>query len=70
MLTHAAVIKAFGGIKPLAEAIGIDPKLAVHWPRRGIPAKYWPLVERAASQRSLAVTAHDLMTLSSLHRVA
>jgi hypothetical protein len=63
---HGDIIKDFGGARYLAEAIGVDPSIAIHWHRRGIPAKYWPLVEIAASQRSLAMTAHDLMTLSSL----
>lgn len=65
MLSHSDVIEAFGGIRPLATAIGVKPALAIHWPRRGIPAKFWPKVEVAARnlEQPLAVTAELLMTL-------
>jgi len=65
MLSHSDVIEAFGGIRPLAEAIEVSPRLAIHWGRRGIPAKYWPLVEAAAAsrERPIAVTAAMLMKL-------
>ena len=63
MKSHSDVIKAFGGVRPIAEAIGVDPKLAIHWPRRGIPAKHWPVVERAAAARDITITAFDLREL-------
>lgn len=64
MLTsHSQVIDAFGGVRSLAEAIGISPKRAIHWPRRGIPAKYWPAVEGIAAGKSISITAKDLMGL-------
>lgn len=66
MQSHADVIGAFGGTRPLAEAIGISPKRAIHWPDRGIPAKYWLLVEAAAAKRKIVVSANDLLRLSSL----
>jgi hypothetical protein len=63
MMSHAAVIEAFGGTRPLAEAIGIDPKRAIHWVSRGIPAKYWPCIEEIAADRQLAITAVKLSKL-------
>lgn len=63
MLSHSDVIAAFGGVKPLAKAIEVPPSLAIHWGRRGIPARYWPKVEEAAAARDIPVTARALMTL-------
>lgn len=63
LLSHAHVIDAFGGISALARAIDLDPKLATHWPRRGIPAKYWPLVEDTETGRKLGITGYRLMHL-------
>lgn len=64
MLSHSDVIAAFGGIRPLAEAIGVDPRSAIHWAQRGIPAKYWLLVEDAAVEREIPTTARSLMETS------
>jgi len=61
--SHSEVIDAFGGVRPLAEAIGVNPKRAIHWPRRGIPAKYWPAVEGIAAGLAIQITARDLMGL-------
>lgn len=63
MKSHSDVIEAFGGTRSLAEAIAIEPKRAVHWKARGIPAKYWVAVEKAASGHSVFVTAEMLSTL-------
>jgi hypothetical protein len=60
---HSDVIEAFGGTRPLAEAISVDHRRAIHWHERGIPAKYWSLVEMAARTREIPVTAYSLMTL-------
>jgi hypothetical protein len=59
MSTHLEVIAAFGGIRPLAEAIGVEPKQAIHWGRRGIPAKHWHKVVKVAPD-ALGVTVDDL----------
>jgi hypothetical protein len=63
MWSHAHIVEAFGGPAALARAIGVNPKLAVHWPRRGIPAKYWPLVEETETGVRLGITARRLMRL-------
>lgn len=63
MMSHLEVIEAFGGSRPLAEAIAVDHRRAIHWPQRGIPAKYWPRVEEAAKERRIAITAAALMDL-------
>lgn len=67
MLSHSDVIAAFGGVRPFAEAIGVDPKRAIHWPKRGIPAKYWHLVENIAAEKRLSVTAFTLATVTPRH---
>lgn len=62
---HLDVIAAFGGVRTLARAIGVDPARSHPWAKRGIPAKYWPAVERAAAYHKppLPVTAAILATL-------
>ena len=70
LLSHSDVIEAFGGVRPLAEAIGVDPKRAIHWPTRGIPARYWPAVERVATAKEIKITAHELMQLPARAEVA
>jgi len=61
MVCHVRVIHAFGGITALAKAIDLDPKLATHWGRRGIPARYWPLIAETEKARKLGITAGALM---------
>jgi hypothetical protein len=66
MLTsHAHLISKFGGAAPLARAINVEPKLAIHWPRRGIPARYWHrvVVAAAALNPPVHITAHTLERL-------
>ncbi len=60
MHPHSEVLSAFGGPRPLARAIGIDPNIASHWWQRGIPQKYWFDVEDAAAKLELPVTARQL----------
>lgn len=60
MLSHSEVIEAFGGVRPLAEAIGVDPKRAIHWPKRGIPAKYWPRVEEVAAKHGVTIAGRPV----------
>jgi len=63
MLSHSQVIDAFGGIPGLARAIQVNPQLAVHWGRRGIPAKYWPRIEETELGQRLGITASRLMRM-------
>ena len=64
MKTHADVILAFGSPRKLAQAVGVPPERAIHWPKRGIPSRYWPLVEKAAAEAGMAITALDLAELN------
>jgi hypothetical protein len=64
MVSHVEVIQAFGGIRGLTAAIGVDWKRAVHWPVRGIPRKYWFDIEDAATERGIRVTARKLREMS------
>jgi len=59
--SHAEIIAAFGGIRPLADAIGVRPEIAIHWHHRGIPSKYWISIEDAAATRGLLITARTLL---------
>jgi hypothetical protein len=63
MMSHAHLIEAWGGVTTLAKAIDVDPKRAIHWPRRGIPAKYWHLVEEASKGKPYAITAVQLQRI-------
>lgn len=63
---HMAVIVGFGGVRPLAKAIGVAPNLATHWGQRGIPAKYWSRVQAVAPKHQLAITALELSKMSAL----
>lgn len=60
MMSHVQVIDAFGGIKPLAELLGIEARRAIHWRTRGIPAKYWPIIEERAGKQAPGITAVKL----------
>jgi len=60
MRSHYDVIQAFGGLPALARAIGVDPQMAVHWPKRGIPPKYWPDIEVSALGARMGITARLL----------
>lgn len=66
MLTsHAHLISKFGGTGPMARSISVEPRLAIHWGTRGIPAKYWHRVVDAAAglDPPIAVSAHLLERL-------
>ena len=62
---HAHLINKFGGSAPMAKSIGVEPRLAIHWPRRGIPSRYWHRVIDAAAQLNppINVTARALERL-------
>lgn len=71
MTSHAHLISKFGGSGPLAKSIGVEPKLAIHWPKRGIPARYWHRVVEAAAtiEPPLEVSAHLLERLPAEDKV-
>jgi hypothetical protein len=60
MRSHSEVIIALGGIKELAPKLGVDPKTAIHWPKRGIPAKLWHHVVRLAGKALPDLTIEEL----------
>lgn len=66
LLSHLDVVNAFGGVRPLAEAIGVSPKRAIHWGRRGIPSKYWLLVAETQKGREIGLTVRKLMMLPAI----
>lgn len=60
-ISHREAIAALGGKSALARAIGVDPKLATHWPARGIPAKHWhDVAEVAAKAKKPHITVSAL----------
>jgi hypothetical protein len=63
MQSHFEVISAFGGYSRLARLLGVSPRVARHWPKRGIPARYWPKVEEIAVTRDIVITAKELSRL-------
>jgi hypothetical protein len=60
MRSHREVIIALGGIKELAPKLGVDPKAAIHWPKRGIPARLWHHVVRLAGKKLPDLTIDEL----------
>lgn len=60
--THRDVITALGGPSELARNLGIfrTSPPTLHWPARGIPARYWHHVAMLAGKRGIRITAHDL----------
>jgi hypothetical protein len=49
---HADVIRRLGGKAVLCRLLGIEQPVVSKWHVRGIPAFYWPNVERLAAQSS------------------
>lgn len=61
MHPHAKIISRFDGKAELARALGLPLTRLSKWHTRGIPARYWPMVEQAAAERGMIVTARDIM---------
>lgn len=56
------VIEAFGGIRPLARAVGRTPSAVMDWKRSGlIPSRMQRRILEVAQARSLTLTADDLV---------
>lgn len=58
------VINAFGGIRPLARILGIDPATPVRWQERGgaIPRWHHDHILRLAKHLQIKLTRLDLQT--------
>jgi hypothetical protein len=67
----ATVIARFGGVRPLARILGIDPSLVSRWQqpreRRGqgglIPARYQGPILLAARERGIELSPADMVQL-------
>jgi hypothetical protein len=61
------VIAKFGGLRPLAKALGHQHTSTVQgWKERGlIPVRHFPAIQRAANERGLRVEAADFMPVSA-----
>ena len=56
-MTHHEIIRKLGGPIALARDLGLSrPEAALHWPRRGIPARLWHRVVELAEQKEEPVT--------------
>jgi DNA-binding transcriptional regulator YdaS (Cro superfamily) len=69
MRSHNDVIAFFGGTSALARRIGITPARANQFPRRGIPAIYWPDVEREAQALGVHVTTQMLKDMALQQKI-
>ena len=66
-LDHRWIIAAFGGVRPLAEALGhAHPTTVQAWKRRGvIPVRQIPAVIAAAEARGIGLKPEDFFTARS-----
>ncbi|MGZ6195476.1 MAG: carph-isopro domain-containing protein [Candidatus Binataceae bacterium] len=66
-LDHSWIIARFGGVRPLAEALGhAHPTTVQAWKRRKvIPVRQIPAVIAAAAARGLALTPEDFFVAES-----
>jgi hypothetical protein len=63
-----SVIRLFGGVRPLARALGhVNPTTVHGWYVRGVvPWPQVPVVIEAAAQRGLSVDVADLLALEEV----
>lgn len=62
MTPAAAAIDVFGGVRPLARAIGVDPSSVSAWQDTGlIPSKHHVTILDAAARLGLEFTAHEIV---------
>ena len=55
-------IKAFGGVRKLAKAMGIDPAAVSRWKKRGtVPAYIQKKLLETAKLQGLEISAEDLI---------
>jgi len=62
-MDHAAIINLFGGIRPLAKALGHDHPTKVYgWKdRNNIPMEHWPALLKLAKKKGKALTREDFL---------
>lgn len=60
VLTHRDIIDQLGGYRAVAAAVGLKHAAVCRWFDRGIPALYWPKLERLAKKQGHALTVEDL----------
>jgi hypothetical protein len=61
-MTHDEVIRALGGPRAVARAVGVDVSAPYRWPERGIPLRHWPAIIEMARERGVnGVTADSLL---------
>ena len=62
MVYENNLFKLFGGIRPMARALGVPPSNVDSWKRVGrIPAEKQPHVLKVARSLGLAITEHDII---------
>jgi hypothetical protein len=58
----ALVIDEFGGIRPLARALGLAPVSVLNWKKhRAVPPRRWTQVFALARKRGMRLTLADIM---------
>ncbi len=60
-MTHAAIIKALGDTRYLAETLGRPVSTVANWKERGVPWHWRPTVAKLATERRVPLPA-DFLT--------
>lgn len=60
-MTADQIIAAFGGIAPVSEITGARRNAVANWRHAGIPAKYWPTLERSAKAKRIKGISLDVL---------
>jgi hypothetical protein len=68
-LTHRAMLESLGTNAEVGAALGMHTTTVSYWKKRGIPAVYWPALERLAKLRRLPITVEDLESASPARAV-
>jgi len=50
-MTADEIISAFGGTQPVSEITGSSRNAVSNWTRTKIPARFWPILARAAKTK-------------------
>jgi len=66
-----AVVDRFGGTRAMADAMGLPPSTIQSWKNVGfIPAQHQQRVWLAARQRSIPLTADDIIGIPKMEKAA